>query len=191
MGIDPDHGDMEEVVARDQRALARLYDRHAPWVHAFIYRMLRDASMAEDVTQEAFVRVWRNAHRWDGGRASFRSWLGTIAANLARDALRKRRDVTSDQTDLRADPSPWANPGRALEMTRAQQILHDAIGDLPERQRCALLLTWEVGLSNAEAGRSMSISEQAMESLLARARRSLRAKLAGCGEDLIGSIGDD
>lgn len=147
-----------------------------PRILGLATRMLRDTAEAEDIAQEAFVRVWRNAGAWQPGRARFDTWLHTVVLNLCRDRLRRRRDVTNDAIPEAADPTPDAEAG-LLAAERGDAVA-TAIAALPERQREAILLVHYQDLSGAEAASALEIGVEALESLLARARRTLRAQLA-------------
>src|SRR5690242_17555578 len=111
--------------------------------------MLRDASEAEDVAQEAFVRVWRHAGSWQPGRARFDTWLHTIVLNLCRDRLRRRREIVDSELPDASDPAPDAEQG-LIETERGEAVAQ-AIAALPDRQREAILLVHYQELSGAEA----------------------------------------
>ena len=106
------------------------------------------------------------------------------------EAARKRRELTGHVQADRPDTSTFTRPGAALESKQAVDILRSAMGELPARQRLALVLTVDEDLSNAEAGQIMGVSEQAMESLLARARRNLRKRLISKKSLLMGTFND-
>jgi RNA polymerase sigma-70 factor (ECF subfamily) len=147
-----------------------------PRVLGLATRMLRDSAEAEDVTQETFVRIWRNAATWQPGRARFDTWVHTVVLNLCRDRLRRRREITGDAMTDVSDPTPNAEAG-LLEKERGQAV-SSAIAALPERQREAIVMVHYQELSGAEAAKALNISVDALESLLARGRRTLRAQLA-------------
>lgn len=147
-----------------------------PRILGLATRMLRDTAEAEDVAQETFVRVWRHAAAWQPGRARFDTWLHTVVLNLCRDRLRRRREVTGDAMPDLPDPTPDAEAG-LLEQERGRAV-SKAVAALPERQREAILLVHYQELSGGEAAKALEISVDALESLLARGRRTLRAQLA-------------
>jgi RNA polymerase sigma-70 factor (ECF subfamily) len=138
-------------------------------------RILGDRTEAEDVAQEAFLRIWRQAARWETGRAYFDTWLYTIAVNLCRDRLRRRREVYMGELPETADPG--SAPDQGLRDRDNARTVEAALAVLPERQREAIVLAYYEELSNTEAAAVMGISVEALESLLARARRNLRACL--------------
>ncbi len=177
---------MARVAAGDQEAVRVLMDRHLARLLGLSRRLLRDPQEAEDVTQEAFLRVWRHAHRWEPGRARFETWLHRVTVNLCYDRLRKRREATVDEMPDPADPAP----GPAGQLHRAQVAgrVGTAVEALPERQRMALVLCHYQGMTNAEAAAVLEVSIEALESLLARARRTLKRTLSGEAGELLGEI---
>jgi RNA polymerase sigma-70 factor (ECF subfamily) len=173
---DPDSTLIERVGRGEPAATRMLVAAKLPRILGLATRLLRDTAEAEDVAQEAFVRVWRNAGAWQPGRARFDTWLHTVVLNLCRDRLRRRRETTSDAMPEPVDPTPDAEAG----MIEAEQgnAVATAIGALPERQREAILLVHYQDLSGADAAAVLDISVEALESLLARGRRTLRSWLA-------------
>lgn len=163
-------------VARGEEAAARLLvSAKLPRLLGLAVRMLRDRAEAEDVAQEAFVRAWRQAPRWEP-RARLDTWLHTVVLNLCRDRLRRRREVTGEAPPERADPAP--DPEATLAETERGALVAQAIAALPERQREAILLVHYQELPGAEAAAALGVGVEALESLLARGRRTLRARLA-------------
>ena len=173
---------MVRVVEQDREAFSILVERHLDAVHAFNYRLTRNADDAADLAQETFLRVWRRAGSWRPGRVRFATWLYRIARNLCIDAHRRRRDTTPvEDATLLADGAPVeAAPAQA----RLQAALGRALAALPERQCTALVLCHSQGMSNAQAAQVLATSVEAVESLLARARRTLRRELEGLRSDL-------
>jgi RNA polymerase sigma-70 factor (ECF subfamily) len=174
-GHDPDAGLVERVGRGDATATRLLVSAKLPRVLGLATRMLQDPAAAEDVAQEAFVRVWRTAGKWQPGRARFDTWLYTVVLNLCRDRLRRRGEVTSDAVPEVADPTPSAE-GILLDAERGGQVAA-AVAQLPERQRDAILLVHYQDMSGAEAATALGVSIEALESLLARGRRALRTRL--------------
>ncbi|TPG40596.1 RNA polymerase sigma factor [Sphingomonas koreensis] len=172
---DPDTALIERVGRGDPVAMRMLVNAKLPRVTGLAARLLRDAADAEDVAQEAFVRVWRNARSWQPGRAHFDTWLHTVVLNLCRDRLRRRRETSADAVPDTPDPAPSAE-ARLIEAERGNAVA-TAISKLPDRQREAILLVHYQDLSGAEAASALKISVEALESLLARGRRTLRARL--------------
>jgi RNA polymerase sigma factor (sigma-70 family) len=176
-GEDPD----QELVARvgrgDPAAVQALVARKLPRMLALAQRMLGDASEAEDVAQEVFVRAWKQAASWRPGGARFDTWMHRVALNLCYDRLRRRREIPTSEPPEQVDSAANAEQGLS-ERDTARQV-DAAIASLPPRQREAIVLCHFQELSNIEAAGLMEVSIEALESLLSRARRSLRAALAG------------
>lgn len=179
-GDDPDLDLVVRAGQGDQAAVQALVARKLPRVLTLAVRMLGDRSEAEDVSQEAFLRAWRQAPRWKAGGARFDTWLHAVTLNLCRDRLRRRRETPVDVVPDRPDPAAGAE--ERLEAEARARRVSEALQALPERQREAMVLhTWQE-LSNAEAAEVMGVGVEAMESLLARARRGLRQALADLKE---------
>ncbi|HZP77891.1 MAG TPA: sigma-70 family RNA polymerase sigma factor [Pseudolabrys sp.] len=164
---------MAKVARGDELAFRELTRRHFAAMLALAAHIIGPAD-AEDVAQDAFLRVWTNAPRWQP-LAAFRTWLTRIVVNLCLD--RKRRvpalplDVAGDPTD----PTPGADQRLASE--ELDRSVAAAIADLPERQRAVIVLTYREGLSNAETAAALDTSVSAVETLLVRAKHALRARL--------------
>ncbi|MCB1330647.1 MAG: RNA polymerase sigma factor [Maritimibacter sp.] len=167
----------------DREAAALLTARLAPRVMGLAARMLGgDRAEAEDVTQEAMLRLWKIAPEWRQGEAKVSTWLYRVGTNLCTDRLRKRRSV-----DIDAIPEPEDDrPGVAESMIAADRAraLDEALGQLPERQRVAVTLRHLEGRTNPEIAEVLEISVEAVESLTARGKRALAAILAGRREEL-------
>jgi RNA polymerase sigma-70 factor (ECF subfamily) len=173
------------LFANGDRAAARvLTERLAPLAFRLASRLLGDPAEAEDVAQEAMLRVWRIAADWRQGEAKVSTWLYTVVRNLCMDRLRKRKtpDVALDSVPEPADNAP----GAVQQMTEAAraEALQEALHQLPDRQREAVVLRHLEGLANPEIARILDISTEAVESLTARGKRALKAILAGRREEL-------
>lgn len=136
--------------------------------------MIGDRAEAEDITQETFLRAWKALPDWTP-KAKFSTWACTVALNLCRDRLRKKKPVLMDELPERVDQAQ--RPDEALASSQAQNWIASQIAGLPERQREAISLCALEGMSNIEAAEVMGVSIHALESLLARARRTLRPSL--------------
>lgn len=159
----------------DAAAFRSLVDRHLPAVLAIARRMLNGDVEAEDVVQEAFLRLWRAAGELDVGDTGARPWLRRVVSNLCIDRIRagQRVDVTDDVPDVEVDG------GQLQELSEHElsERVDQALKSLPERQRLALTLFHYEGLSHIEIGEILGVSNEAVESLLGRARRALKAAL--------------
>ena len=181
---DEDAALLARYAAGDQSAARALAARHAPRALSVATRMLGDAAEAQDVTQEAMIRMFRIAPDWDPTRARLGTWLYRVVSNLSIDRLRARRGGTDtlDETNTPADDAP--TPAERLESADRARLLHDAIDHLPERQRLAVTLRHIEDLSNPEIAEILDTSVEAVESLLARGRRMLAAYLAPYRDEL-------
>ena len=159
----------------DAAAFRALVDRHLAGVLAVARRMLRDDAEAEDVAQEAMLRLWRSADGLEVGPPGLRPWLRRVASNLCVDRMRSGKRLTV--TDEVPEQAEAATQHSQLEAQDTSQRVEAALRGLPDRQRLALTLFHYEGLSQIEVGQQMGISDEAVESLLARARRSLKAAL--------------
>jgi RNA polymerase sigma-70 factor, ECF subfamily len=138
--------------------------------------MLGQQADAEDIAQETFLRLWTHADRWQEGKAGVSTWLHRIAHNLCIDALRRGKSEVSDELDDQyADQVPSME--QLISRNAERESLRRALSELPERQRSALIMTHYQGLSNKEVASILDVSVDALESLLARARKSLKTKL--------------
>ncbi len=166
----------------DSDASRVLTARLLPRVYHQARRMLGDQSEAEDVAQDAMMRLWRMAPDWEQGGAKVTTWLYRVTANLCTDRLRKRRSTGLDDVEEPADPAPGAE--QRLQTRARADALQQALDSLPERQRQAVVLRHIEGLSNPEIAEIMEISTEAVESLTARGKRALAAVFAGRRDEL-------
>lgn len=167
---------MQQVAAGDSRAFRALVDAHLPALTRHTTRLLGNASEAEEVTQETFLKLWQGAAGWKP-EARLSTWLHRIAHNACIDRLRRRRERGGMEMDEQVAPQPRTSVVFAQKQ-RAER-LHAALSELPERQRAALSLVHFEGLSQREAAEVMDVTVDALESLLARARRGLKPLLKG------------
>lgn len=173
---DPDAALIARIGGGDEAAFRAFVSARLPRVHALAWRMLRDTALAEDVAQEAFLRVWRHAGDWRPGPARFDTWLHRVVLNLCTDRLRRlARDRPEPEPPDRADPAPDPE-ARLADADRAAR-LRAALDRLPRRQKEALMLQTYGDLPQSEIAASLRISVAALESLLSRARRTLRTLL--------------
>lgn len=166
----------------DRAAWGVLVDRYLVPVSAYAWYMLGDRSEAEDVAQETFLRLMKKLPAWQPGEAGLKTWLYRVAINLCID--RQRRRVPEPVAELPELPDPRAAEAEA-DFDRSR-VVRAALDQLPERQRAVMTLVYYQGFTNAEAAGLLKLSVDAVESLLARARRALRASLAPMRDDLLG-----
>jgi RNA polymerase sigma-70 factor (ECF subfamily) len=179
---------MADVARGDTAVFRDIVERYQNQVMSTVYRFTGDYYQAEDLTQEVFVRVYKAARRYKP-KAKFRTWLFKIVINLClnyrRDRARVRiesldkRLVTEDGDTARDVRGPDSDiPDVALEELEMKKMVKEAIDDLPENQRLAVILQRFEEMSYKEISETLGVSVSAVESLLFRARRSLKEKLA-------------
>ena len=174
-----ENGEETELLARvaagESEAFRGLVDRHLPTVLAIARRMLRDDAEAEDVAQDTMLRLWRNAAGLELGPHGVRPWLRRVASNLCIDRVRARRNTTV----VEEVPEESAPPSQVRHLAERElgARVDAALQALPERQRLAITLFHYEGMSQIEVGGVLGISDEAVESLLARARRTLKVAL--------------
>ena len=173
---DPDDELVRRAGEGDQAAVQALVARKLRRVLALAERMLGDPAEAEDIAQETFFRAWRHAPRWRPGVARFDTWLHRVALNLCYDRLRRRRERPTADPPETADPGPA--PDRGLLAAEVGLRVRAALQTLPPRQREAIVLRHYQELGNIEAAGVMGVTVEALESLLSRGRRALKASLA-------------
>ncbi|MBE0452515.1 RNA polymerase sigma factor [Roseovarius autotrophicus] len=180
----PDETLLAAFAAGDAAAARRLTFRLTPRVLAHAFRLLGNRAEAEEVAQEAMLRLWRQASEWRAGEARLSTWLYRVTANLCID---RRRRAKGGTVPLDAVPEPPdTQPGAAERMqTHARaEALQAALNELPERQRQAVVLRHIEGLANPEIAMIMGASVEAVESLTTRGRRALAAALGTRKEEL-------
>ena len=165
---------MARVARGDEAAYRLLTRRHLAAMLGLARRILGDAADAEDVAQEAMLRVWTHAPRWQP-LAAFRTWLTRVVVNLCLDRKRRAPWVALEAAGEIEDPAPDA--GERAELAERERRLTAAIAELPVRQRVAIMLTYGEGMSNAQVAEMLDASVSAVETLLVRGKQNLRRAL--------------
>ncbi len=176
---------LARIAAGDATAFRRFADRHVGRMLRLAQSILGSAAEADEVAQDALLRVWQHAARWDAARGQPGTWLHTIVARLCVDRLRRRRHEPIEAAEDVADPAPSAL--EALSSRQEALALRSALASLPDRQRVALTLFYHEELGGAEAAATLGITLRAYWSLLERARRALRDQMrrnAGLGPEV-------
>jgi RNA polymerase sigma-70 factor, ECF subfamily len=184
-----DHLTDADLLARagtgEQKAFAVLVEKYFPMVHRVVWRMMDGHGDSEDIAQEAFLRLWRNPGQVREG-AALKGWLVRVATNVVMDRYRAKPMQQIAEDFEVADGRPSAE--EHLDRRRAAEAVDAAIARLPERQKLALTLVHFEQLTNGAAAEIMDVSVDALESLLSRARRSLKDMLAHHKNDLLATL---
>ena len=188
-GSDVDFKLMERIGEGDHAAFRDLVERHQNAVIGTVAKMLGNASESEDIAQQVFLRIWKNAKRYRPD-AKFTTYLFTITRNLVFNETRRKsrkKEVSSDEreenSNLLIEASPDRQPDSELLQAELQRAVDDAIASLPETQRMAVVLRRYEQLSYEEIAGVLNLSVSAVKSLLFRARTSLREALSGYLEE--------
>jgi RNA polymerase sigma-70 factor (ECF subfamily) len=171
---DSDEALMARVARGDEPAFRALAGRHLPAMLGLARRILGNDADAEDVAQEAMLRVWRHAPRWQP-LALFRTWLSRVVVNLCLDRKRRAPWVALEAAGEIVDPA--LGPGAKAEHDERERLVAAAIAELPVRQRTAIVLTYGDGMSNAQVAEILDTSVSAVETLLVRGKQNLRRAL--------------
>jgi RNA polymerase sigma-70 factor (ECF subfamily) len=167
---------LAQYLKGDAAAARALTTRLTPRIYGYAVRMLGDRAEAEDVTQDAMMRLWKIAPDWRVGEAKVSTWLHRVTANLCTDRLRRKRGLGLNDVDEPHDPS--LSVTAQLQTRERMDALQTALQTLPDRQRQAVILRHIEGLANPEIAQILEISTEAVESLTARGKRALAQALA-------------
>jgi len=170
-----DHALMKRIARGDAGAFRELTDQHEKAITTYAHRLLWNQAEAEELTQETFLRAWQRASDYQP-KARASTWLHRIVRNLAIDRLRQKKSRGDHfGLDDERDTAPESGrPSLLLSRKTTALSVQEAVASLPERQRSAISLCHEQGLSNPEIAEVLECSVDAVESLLSRGRRSLR-----------------
>jgi len=172
---DTDLAAIGRVIAGDRNAFALLVERHSRSVFRLAYRITGSEADAEEVVQETFLRAYRQIHRYES-RASFATWISTIASNHALDVLRKRKRFVAAGEDVdRTDAAP--SPVRLAESSRIGEVIENAMNQLSLQERTAFALRHYEGMPIESIARELGLSENATKQSVFRAVAKLRRVL--------------
>ena len=184
---DPDAALMLRVKQGDTEAFAALVDKYKQPVLSLVYRMIRDAIEAEDLAQNVFLQVYKSASRYEVS-SKFSTWLFTIARNLSLNEIRRRSRHPADSLDAThpeqedqplhqfQDHKTFSPPESLLHL-ELQEKIEQAVAELPENQRTAILLCRRDDLSYEDIAKVLGCSVSATKSLIHRGRETLKDKL--------------
>lgn len=179
-GEEDDSSLMAAIAEGNHAAFHELMRRHMPLALSVAQRMTGNRADADEVAQEAFLRVWTGAARWrPDGQARLRTWLFRVVVNLCLDRRRRATALPLEEAGDPADPSP--DCVEQIASAQTARLISGALDQLPPRQKAAITLCYYGGFSGNEAAGILEVSASALESLLVRARRALRGRLAGAG----------
>jgi RNA polymerase sigma-70 factor (ECF subfamily) len=173
-GAEKDDNELLALIQEgDRQAFGTLVERHTERFYRLAYRYLQNKEAAEDVVQDAFLRLWERPDLWQPERnAKFTTWFYRIVVNLSLDARKKKKPVAlENDTEIPDEREPI---DQMLIEAQQQEALEEAIAALPERQRMALNLCFDQGLSNQEAADIMGLNLKALQSLIMRAKKTLK-----------------
>jgi RNA polymerase sigma-70 factor (ECF subfamily) len=172
---------IERIVQRDESALALLYDRYAGLVSAVLNRVLHDAQAAEEILQDIFFQLWRNAERFDASRGSLPGWLVVVARNRAISRLRQHNPARGDELNENSVALAFNLEGEVMQ----QQLLgrvKEALDKLPVEQRAAMELAYFEGLTHSEiaarTGDPLGTVKTRLRSALETLRRTMHPTAA-------------
>jgi RNA polymerase sigma-70 factor (ECF subfamily) len=179
---DADRQSVRRMVTGDEGGLAELYDRHARLLYSLALRIVRERGDAEDVLQEVFSQVWRQAHRFDVARGTVVGWLITVTRSRALDRVRRRRGrLESPDADRAVGEMVDPSEGIDLQLvtTEAAERVRTALAQLPDEQRVPLELAYYEGLSQSEIAAKLASPIGTVKTRTREALRRLRNALAG------------
>ena len=168
---DADHALLAAFADGDRRAAQQLTEKLMPKIYAHAYYRLGNTSDAEDVTQEAFLKLWKVAPNWKQDKAQVSTWLYRVVSNLCKDRYRRTTLEGTASTEKPTDEA--TSPTYGLEEQYRQKALYAAMSALPEGQRLAVQLRHIDELTNPQIAEIMGVSVEAIESLVARGKRKL------------------
>jgi RNA polymerase sigma-70 factor (ECF subfamily) len=173
---------MPLIGQKDAAAFEVFYDRHGGIAYSLAYRIVGERAAAEDVTQEAFVSIWRNGGRYDRARGSVRSWTLGIVRNRAIDLLRTRSGRTpklgfDDEAALEQRPSDEFTDEQALRHETAQEV-RGALGELPGEQSKVIELAYFGGFSQSEIAEMLSLPLGTVKGRMRLGLEKIRGRLA-------------
>jgi RNA polymerase sigma-70 factor (ECF subfamily) len=181
--VNPPHEDLIVAIGRrqDRSAFAALFAYFAPRVKAYLMRSGADSAVADELTQEVMLTVWRKADRYDPGRANAATWIYTIARNKRIDRFRRDRHLDLDPDDPALSPEPESPPDLRLQEAQQAQTLSSAISGLPDEQGALVKLAFYEGKSHTAIAVEVGLPLGTVKSRIRLALGRLRAHL---GEDV-------
>ena len=179
MAAEPEKDDRELLALiqdGSHRAFAELVERHTERFYRLAYRYVQNKESAEDIVQDAFLRLWENTASWRPDRSSkFTTWFYRIVVNLCLDWQKKKRPLPLNEAMPLEDERETTD--EMMIRIQEQKLLEKEIAALPERQRTALNLCFDEGLTNQQAAEVMGVNLKALQSLIMRAKTTLKQRM--------------
>jgi len=180
--IGPEEEDelMRRIASGDKLAFRTVMGVYMTDIYRFAYSVVGDSARADDIAQEAYIRLWTKAGMWDSAAGGLKTWLFVMTHRLCIDDIRRQRkhhEPIEETENL--IPDSGKDPLHALSDKETSEVVKKALLSLPERQRSALMLVHYSGFDNKEAAAILGVSVDALESLLSRGRQKLRGLLSG------------
>jgi RNA polymerase sigma-70 factor (ECF subfamily) len=171
-----DHELLALIQDGSSQAFALLVERHTERFYRLAYRYVQSKEAAEDMVQDAFLKLWEDPHRWQADKnTKFTTWFYRVVVNLCLDWQKKKQPLELNEDMPIIDERESAD--EAMQRKQQQIALEGAISALPERQRTAINLCYDEGLSNQDAADVMAINLKALQSLVMRAKTTLKERL--------------
>jgi len=162
-----------QIQEGSHEAFAILVDRHSNRFYRIAYRFVSSKDDAEDIVQEAFLKIWKRPNLWDPGKGTkFTTWFYRVVINLCLDHRKKKKMINLPEDIEFADENPGADV--LYDVHQKQAVIERFIQELPERQQMAVNLCFYEGLSNNEAAQIIGVKVKALQSLVMRAKTTLK-----------------
>jgi RNA polymerase sigma-70 factor (ECF subfamily) len=168
---------------RDRAAFTRLFDHYAPRINGYLLRLGADAALADELTQEVMVTLWRKAEQFDRSKSSVATWLYRIARNRRIDMLRRNRSEPLDSEEAAQVPSEAAAADDAMDSMQREDRVRAAMETLPPEQLALIRLAFFENLSHSDIAEKLSLPLGTVKSRIRLAFTRLRRQLEAGGVD--------
>ncbi|WP_260509764.1 RNA polymerase sigma factor [Paenibacillus typhae] len=176
---------MQQIRQKDPDALEKLYDRYEQMVYSFAYRIVKDSMAAEEVMQELFMRIWKNAEQYDSAKGKLSTWMFTVTRNIALDQLRKKNtrppQQSADAEELQQLRDTGAMTEDMVEMLVAGEQVREALLELSRDQQQVMDLIYYQGLTQQEVAYHVAVPLGTVKSRVRLAMKQLQKRLVHWG----------
>ncbi|WP_042196560.1 RNA polymerase sigma factor [Paenibacillus camerounensis] len=176
---------MQQIRQKDPDALEKLYDRYEQMIYSFAYRIVKDSMAAEEVMQELFMRIWKNAEQYDSAKGKLPTWMFTVTRNIAIDQLRKTNSRPAQQSADSEEVQQLRDTGAMtedmVEMLLAGEQVREALLELSRDQQQVVDLIYYQGLTQQEAAYHVAVPLGTVKSRVRLAMRQLQKRLIHWG----------